>query len=258
MGEVFDAVHTWTNRRVALKLHVPEDSEGLGEIRRFMKEARVAAGITHPNIVEVLDMGVDDDGTLFLALELLQGQTLGQRLEKQAALAPMEIGLILLPVMRALSVAHAAGVIHRDLKPENIFLHQPPGQALIPKLLDFGLARNVAEAWGSQTQTGALVGTPLYMAPEQVEHAKSVGPQADVWSTGVLWYQCLTGRVPFSSRNFASLIQELRFGGDIQFGTGAPGLPSSLVEAVEGALRRNTAERYADMVTFIGRLEAVL
>jgi serine/threonine protein kinase len=220
-------------------------------VRRFLQEARAAAQLKHPNVVDVLDMGQDDDGTVFLVLELLEGETL-KALLKRGALAPHEVALLLAPILRAVAAAHAKGVVHRDLKPDNIFLALgPPApdghRDTIPKLLDFGIAKVASEGDSGSTRTGAMVGTPQYMSPEQVRGDRELGPRADVWSMGVLLHYALTKRMPFNAESAPAVLARVLTERARPIREIAPALPAPLAAVIDRALQHEASARFADM-----------
>lgn len=206
-GVVFRARRPGDDRDVALKvLH-----DNLGSIsalkRRFEREARVLAKLEHPNIVEITDFGVSDEGHTFIAMELLEGRTLEQQLD-EAPLAPARALTVMREVLKGLAFAHARHVVHRDLKPANVFLCGPSGDKV--KLLDFGLAKmlsddDVAED-GTLTRRGRIVGTPAYMAPEQIT-GTGLDVRADVYAAGILLYELLADRRPFLSERRSELLR---------------------------------------------------
>lgn len=249
MGVVFGAEHTWTGRRVAVKIIHPTLAEDELIAQRLLREARTAASLNHPNAVQVLDMGADADGTVFLVLELLEGESLDARLKRQKQLSFPETLAILLPVMNALAVAHELGLVHRDLKPDNIFLHEGP-TGVVPTLLDFGLAKVVQEGGGAKvTQTGVVMGTPHYIAPEQAVGESTVGPPADVWAMGVLLFECLAGRMPFEGDSSTKIVMKVVC-------EKAPKLaelgmePMVAAHAIDRALEKDLSIRYANMREF--------
>jgi serine/threonine-protein kinase len=196
MGAVFTATHVQTGRPAAVKVLRKELTSNEELVQRFFNEAHAATRMRHPGIIEVFDFGYADDGQAFLAMELLEGVTLRQRISQQKRLPEAEAISITRAIASALAAAHGAGIIHRDLKPENIFLVESGG----PKVLDFGVAklleRDASEA--SRTRTGSLLGTPVYMAPEQARAAGSIDPRADLYSLGCMFYEMLSGRPPFT------------------------------------------------------------
>jgi len=196
MGTVYEAWDLRLTRQVALKLVRAEVAAQAPQlVERFSIEARAAARLSqHPNIVTVYEDGLTAERVPYMAQELLQGESLGSFLRKRGALPESEARAILVPAMEAIAFAHAQQVVHRDLKPENVFLHRDARGTLVPKVVDFGIAR-IGTAPGL-TKTGDTLGTLTYMAPEQL-HGKGVGAWSDVWSMAVVWTECLTGRFPF-------------------------------------------------------------
>jgi eukaryotic-like serine/threonine-protein kinase len=214
MGTVFEAENTWTRRRVALKLLDSEVSRSPDRVQRFIREARSATRIEHPNIVDVLDMGEDKPtGSFFLIQELLRGRDLRRMLRDtpNRKLEPDHALTLLTPIMEALEAAHQLGVIHRDVKPGNIFLAQQ-GIHVVPKLIDFGLSKLVRRdptERGPATGGGMPIGTPYYMSPEQARGDTELDGRADIWSIGVVLYECLTGRLPFEGANVTAVLLKI-------------------------------------------------
>ncbi len=198
MGEVFAARDARTGARVALKVLRRSHASERG-VERLLREARAAGRVQHPGVVRVFDAGVDEINDLaYIAQELLVGETLRALLSRRGRLHHDEAVALMRPVIDALVAAHDAGVVHRDLKPENIFVERD-GEVLRPRVIDFGIARLVArdEAQASQlTTTGAVLGTPGYMSPEQARGLGDVDEQTDVWAIGVVLYELLTGATP--------------------------------------------------------------
>ncbi len=253
-GVVFEATHNWTGRHVAVKLLRPEHSRDLSLTRRFLQEARAAANIVHPNVVQVLDMGNEPDGTVHLVLELLEGVSLGKHLEDEGTLSVAETLSVLVPIMDALVVAHRQGIIHRDLKPDNVFLHRDGAGRRVPKLLDFGTAKMVDAAWGSATQTGTLVGTPFYMSPEQAEGKKEQGPPTDVWSMGVMLYRCASGTLPFWADTPTKLLIEIIRAEHEKLEERAPDVPLAFASVVDRALEPDVEKRWPTMQAMLDAL----
>ncbi len=255
-GVVFEATHNWTGRKVAVKLLKPEYSRDLSLTRRFLQEARAAAGLSHPNVVQVLDMGNEKDGTVHLVLERLEGRSLGAHLEENVTLSPEETLNVLVPIMDALVLAHQQGIIHRDLKPDNIYLHKDGAGRPSPKLLDFGMSKMVDAAWGTATSSGTLVGTPFYMSPEQAEGRKDQGPQTDVWSMGVIFYRCLTGALPFWADTPTKLLMEIVQAHPKPVTERAPDVPAAFAEVVDRCLEEDLDKRWKSMGALLEALKS--
>ena len=202
MGAVYQAEHALIGRRAAIKVLLPELSSRSDVVRRFFNEARAVANLNHPAIIDIFDFGFHTDGSGYIVMELLEGQSLGARLNRVGSLASATAVNLTRQIAAAMSVAHGHGVVHRDLKPDNLFLVPDrtgaPGELI--KILDFGVAK-LASAGSSQgpgvTNSGTLLGTPLYMAPEQCRGAGMVDARADIYALGCVVYHMLSGQPPF-------------------------------------------------------------
>jgi serine/threonine-protein kinase len=193
MGVVYRAKHKALNRVVALKMILSGVHAGADEIARFRVEAEAIARLKHPNIVQVYDIR-QQDGQAYFSLEFCGGGSLSGKLRGKP-LVPKEAARIVESLARAMQAVHDAGILHRDLKPANVLLTDDG----TPKITDFGLAKKLDEGGQGKTRTGAIVGTPAYMAPEQAEGKKDLGPSADIYALGAILYECLTGRPPFQA-----------------------------------------------------------
>ncbi len=255
MGAVYEAVNTWTSKRVALKLMIGADAKHSDFIARFQREAKAIGRIEHENIVGVIDLGVHD-GNFFLVQEFLDGRDLRAELDERNILSPHDTRDILVPVMSGIAAAHAQGVVHRDIKPQNIFLLKTSKGTVVPKVIDFGIAKLVdqSDESVSLTRTGAAIGTPLYMSPEQARGDRTLDAQTDIWSVGIVMFECLTGECPFDGNNHNEVIAKI-------LTMNAPPLYSlgdfsqSLSGVVAKALERVRDKRYRTMDEF---REAVL
>lgn len=209
MGAVYLATHPEIGRQVAVKVLRKELVSDPGALNRFLNEARASNAIRHPNIVEILDMGALDDGQPYIAMELLEGESLSARLRKLKRLtveAAVELGC---QTASALGAAHRKGIVHRDLKPDNLHIIADPhrDEHEIIKVLDFGICKLQATLTGvSQTRTGTLMGTPIYMSPEQCLGTKQVDGRTDIYSLGVILFEMVCGRPPFVSEGIGELI----------------------------------------------------
>lgn len=208
MGAVYLAEHLRLKKKVAIKCLHPGFASNPEVIRRFKNEAVAASSIGHPHIINVLDMGQFSDGTFFMVLEFLDGKDWQHELDQSGAQAPAEVAHIGLQICAALGAAAAKGIVHRDIKPENIFLIEKQGDKNFVKVLDFGISK-ILDGTGSATKTGALMGTPHYMSPEQVLGKKDVTHLADIYALGVIFFQALSGRVPFEGETLAQIILKI-------------------------------------------------
>jgi serine/threonine-protein kinase len=207
MGAVWLARHLSLDIPCAVKFLHPEAADQATVRARFEREAKAAAQLRSPNVVQVLDHGVWQDMP-FIAMELLEGEDLQQRLRRMRALDARDTFAIVAQVARALTKAHALGLVHRDLKPGNIFLVRDDDRE-VAKVLDFGVAKNTLDVRDSHTQTGALMGTPYYMSPEQARGVREVDHRSDLWALGVIAYQCLLGRLPFPGEALGDLFMKI-------------------------------------------------
>jgi serine/threonine-protein kinase len=211
MGEVWLADHISLDIPCAIKFIFAETAKDEELRARFDREAKIAAQIRSPHVVQILDNGVFH-GAPYIAMELLEGEDLAQRLERLGRLDPQATAAIVAQVARALTKAHAAGLVHRDLKPANIFLVRDDDRE-IAKVLDFGIAKsstlNLGPGGLSATKTGSLLGTPVYMSPEQAQGTKTVDHRTDLWALGVVTFECLTGRLPFDSAALGDLFMKI-------------------------------------------------
>jgi serine/threonine protein kinase len=206
MGSVWIAEHLTLGTRVAVKFISAELAMQHPELKeRFLREAGASAKIASPHVARTFDFGSMSDGTPFLVMELLEGESLSERLHREGALPPMDAAAVISQVAKALSEAHRVGVIHRDIKPGNIFLTRA-GRDLFAKVLDFGIAKDVEMVTSSSTKTGLMLGTPQYMSPEQLMSAKGVDRHADLWALSVTAYESLVGSPPFVGETVPHLI----------------------------------------------------
>lgn len=243
MGTVWAATHTVTRRKVALKLMRGLGAEDPALRKRFLREARAASLVDHPNVVRIHDVFELDDGTPMMVMELLEGETLRALLEREGVLGVEHAARLLLPVVSAVGVAHEHGVVHRDLKPENVIL--TPGG--IPKVLDFGVAKLHGDEGATMTAAGTVLGTPCYMAPEQGFGEPDVDQRADVWAVGVMLYEALSGGRPIEGENLGQVLKRLMDDGIAPLTAVAPDVPSDVAELVARMLVRDRAERMLDL-----------
>ncbi|MCW5837008.1 MAG: serine/threonine protein kinase, partial [Labilithrix sp.] len=257
MGEVWRARSVETGERVAVKVLLDDVAADKTLYKRFLREARAASAVKHPNVVELREVQEGEGGAPFLVMELLRGETLGRRLKREGALPAAETAAILLPVFDAVEAAHAAGIVHRDLKPENIFLARDGGdggERVRVCVLDFGIAKRVeklaapvaagaAETTAAAETTGAMLGTPYYMAPEQALGERDIDGRADVWALGVILYECLSGRRPTEAPTLGAILKIIVTDGVPPLGDVVTDVDPELAEAVTRMLRTSRAER---------------
>jgi serine/threonine-protein kinase len=206
MGSVFRASREGQAEPVAVKILDPAIAENPQMLGRFLREARTAAALESPNVVRILEHGIED-GNAYIAMELLEGESLRERIARTGRLPPAEVFHLVADVLRAIGRAHEAGIIHRDLKPDNVFVER--GRPERAKVLDFGVAKVLegapAELLGTGTQTGMMLGTPYYMSPEQAQ-AKEVDHRTDLFAVAVVAFEALTGQRPFRGESFGDLV----------------------------------------------------
>ncbi|MBX7194524.1 MAG: serine/threonine protein kinase [Sandaracinaceae bacterium] len=258
MGVVFRAHQEDDGHPVAVKILRPELHQQDPQFaKRFVREARAAAAVRHANVVEIRDVGEEADGTIFQVLELLVGETLREHLVRKGRLSVALTLELLLPVMHALEAAHTAGIVHRDLKPDNIFLARQPNGEAKPTLLDFGIAKLLDTRGGSfATNTGSIMGTPAYMAPEQAGGYKDQGPPIDIWAMGIIAYECLSGSPPFTGSSPAHVMLRIMTETPARLDHVLPEVPASIASVIERALARAPGERHAAMSVFREELRA--
>jgi serine/threonine-protein kinase len=251
MGVVYLAQHSQIGRRAAIKVLHPRFAGSQESLRRFFNEARAASAVNHAGIVKVFDYGVRKDGSPFIVMELLEGENLSARIKRKGKLALAETVEFAQQAASALAAAHRAGVVHRDLKPENLFViaDEQSRTGVRVKVLDFGIAKLEVhgEAALITTGTGQMLGTPLYMSPEQMRGAKDVGTRADIYALGLIVYAMLCGRPPFVAEGFGTIammhISELpRPPRELN-----PAVPPELERVVLKALEKEPSDRYATM-----------
>ncbi len=255
MGSVFEAEHTLINRRAAIKIMNPEFTSNREVIERFLREAQASSSIGHPNIIEIEDVGREADGTVYIVMELLTGQNLGDLLDQKQKLPAGQAVSIILQVLSALKAAHEKGVIHRDLKPDNLFLSTDKHGRKEVKLLDFGIAKVQGALDGDQglTKTGTVLGTPNYMSPEQAR-GKPVDHRIDIWAVGVILYEMLSGTRPYTGESYNEVLSGILLETPRPIGelTGADAI--DLIPIVEKAMKKDRDERYQSVQEMIDDL----
>jgi serine/threonine protein kinase len=253
MGQVWAATHDITHRVAALKLlNGPVHLQAAR--RRFLREARAASAVNHPNVVRIHDFFVLEDGTPVMIMDLLEGETLGRKLTRQGSLSLETTAGILLPVVSAVGTAHARGIIHRDLKPENVFLSAGPPGASRVHVLDFGIAKLMPQGTpggvddsDALTGTGGLMGTPCYMSPEQGFGEGTVDHRTDIWALGIVIYEALAGSRPVDGANVGQVLKRLLSEAITPIEVLVPDLPAAVTELVGRMLQRDPEGRPRDL-----------
>jgi serine/threonine-protein kinase len=214
MGAVYEAQHTLIGKRVAVKVLLDKYVHKEQVVARLEQEARLASSIGHEHIIDITDFGTTDDGRTFVVMEFLEGESLAECLHREGPLPEARILHIVAQVGSALSAAHAKGVVHRDVKPENVFLLRRKDKDYV-KVVDFGISKSMRQSEPGAddsprlTQTGMVLGTPLYMSPEQARGDEELDHRIDVYALGVIMYELATGRVPFTGANYLSIISQV-------------------------------------------------
>ncbi len=246
-AQVFEARDLTLDRKVAVKLLFSDERDKEELAAQFLREAKISAAVQHQHVISIVDFGTTEDNTPYMVMELLEGLSLADRLERDAVLSPMEAVELGALVLRGLGAVHRAAIVHRDLKPENIFLVED-GDGYLPKILDFGISRSVDPASGREsahsTQDGLLVGTPDYMSPEQVRGLSDIDTRTDIYSIGVILYEVVTGRMPFESENVGDLMIMIAAGNAPTAAEVAPWVPEALSKVIERAMSRQRDMRY--------------
>jgi serine/threonine-protein kinase len=251
MGVVWSASHVVTHKQVALKILMVSSDEN---VWRFFREARIAGALRHPRLVDVSDLLRLEDGTPVMVMELLHGQSLGALLETGKEVDYERLAGALADVADALADVHARGVVHRDLKPENVFLED----AGTVKILDFGVAKlsqeQVTDTIDGMTQTGSVVGTPAYMAPEQVFGERDVDARADAWALGAILFEVFAGRRLVQGENFGQAFKAITMGDLPRVGDLAPKCSPKVAALIDGMLTRDREARFCDFRVVASRL----
>jgi serine/threonine protein kinase len=259
MGAVYEGENLLIRRRVAIKILHSGSTGNADAIRRFEREAQAAGEIGNDHILEVLDLGSLPNGDRYLVMEYLDGETLAARIERHGKLTPHQISPIARQFLTALASAHAAGIIHRDLKPENIFiLRAKAGRVDFVKLIDFGISkfsRRFTEGEQRMTRADAVLGTPVYMSPEQARGARETDVRSDIYSCGVILYESVTGRVPFDGESFNDLMFKIALSDAPSPLVHVPSLDPDFAWIIERAIKRDPNERFASAQEFAASLD---
>ena len=257
MGAVYRVEHTMMRRDLAIKVLLPELGGKEEFSRRFEREAESASRLTHPNIISITDFGHTPEGSLFLVMEFLAGQSLSDAIAG-GSMPPARALSIIRQILRGLEHAHAAGVVHRDLKPENIMLVERDGQTDVVKILDFGIAKVTQPQSGGEalTQAGVIFGTPEYLSPEQAL-GEAVDARADIYAAGVILYEMLAGRRPFENEDKVKIISMHLSHAPPRIHDANPNVdvPLLLEQAIMQAMEKSREHRFATATAFLQALD---
>jgi eukaryotic-like serine/threonine-protein kinase len=256
MGTVLAAEHVAIGRPVAIKvLHKNQLHKGRA-VRRFEREARAAGGIGHPNICEVYDVGTLEDGSPFLVMERLVGETFAALLRTKGPLAIDDIVELFGQILSGLLAAHEKGIVHRDVKPANVFVTRPIGYPSVVKILDFGISM-LPFASSEDSGAGLVMGTPHYMAPEQAGGEPDLDGRVDVYSCGVMLYEAVTGSRPYTGRNFEALLAQVLTTEPRPARELRPDMPAGLEPIIARALAKPRQARYPSVAAFLADLQSL-
>lgn len=247
MGKVLAATHLPTQKRMAVKLVQPDAAREEGAVARFWREARAVSRLTHPNVVRVFDVGSLADDTPYMAMELLEGESLAERMDRLGKL-PVDAAIDLIrQACDAVAAAHAIGVVHRDLKPQNMFLTRSESGAEVLKVLDFGISKTmratVSDDQQKLTKTTDVFGSPTYMSPEQLKASRDVDERTDVWSLGVIFHEMVAGAPPFDGKSVAEIFGAILYKPPEPLAKVRPDVPRHVEAAVQRALEKDRDKR---------------
>lgn len=249
MAHVYRSEHASLHRAVALKVLDRWVLDKPAGSQRFLREARTAAAIKHPNVVDIADVGVWQERP-YIVMELLSGCDLESFLGQHGALSDTEVAGLALPVIAGMIAVHDAGVVHRDIKPSNIFLCNGADGEIVPKVLDFGISKfsdSLNEPIQGPTKTREIVGTPTYMAPEALNGVRELGPHADQYALGAVLYECAVGRPPFEGATLLELLKAIALGAVPTPRSIHPGISIALEDAISRAMNAKPEARFATL-----------
>ncbi len=259
MGEVYEGENLRIKRRVAIKLLHAGVASNTEMVQRFEREAQVAGTVGNDHILEILDLGALPDGERYMVMEFLDGETLTDRIKTHGRLLANDAVGLVRQVLEGLGAAHGAGIVHRDLKPDNIFiLREKAGVRDYVKIIDFGISKFVESNGASSrmTRTGALMGTPHYMAPEQATGSSEIDFRTDIYAVGIILYEAVTGRVPFTAETFNQLLFEIALAKITPASTFVPDLDPAVDSIILRASARDPNQRFSSCREFIAALDS--
>lgn len=261
MASVWSATNVFTDRSFAIKFMLPHVARTPEAARRFLLEAKISGRINHPNVVEMIDVGQAEDGSLFLVMELLSGISLDDALRRRDP--PMQVRRLagtMHDVAKALAESHRLGIVHRDLKPTNIFLHVDRDGRVVTKLLDFGVSKVLEEdaCDGGLTAVGTILGSPFYMSPEQATGADDIDGRTDIFAFGSILFEALCGERAFDAASLSALLVAIATAPPKNIDDFAPQMPQPLRDLVRDCLVPDREKRIASFIEVLERLEPLL
>ena len=262
MGAVYEATHTLIGKQVAIKVLLEKYARREAIIQRLEQEARLASSVRNEHIIDVTDFGTTEDGRTFVVMEYLEGESLAECLARESRLPEQRILRIASQAASALAAAHAKGVVHRDIKPENLFLLRRNDLDFV-KVVDFGISKSLRASDENEeqvrlTQTGMVLGTPLYMSPEQARGDDELDARVDIYALGVIMFETATGRVPFLGNNYLSVISQVLNEDAPSLRELRPDLTEEFEAVVLRAMAKNRADRYASATDMLADITALL
>ncbi len=262
MGAVYEATHTLINKRVAVKVLLEKYARRDAIVARLKQEAQLASSLENEHIITITDFGHTDDGRTFVVMEFLEGESLAECLARETKLAEQRVLRIATQAASALAAAHAKGIVHRDIKPENLFLLRRKDQDFV-KVVDFGISKSLRSSSEEEeqprlTQTGMVLGTPLYMSPEQARGDENLDARVDIYAVGVIMYEATTGRVPFAGTNYLSVISQVLNEDPTPLREIRPEISEEFEAIVMRAMAKDRDQRYASANDMLTDLNALL
>ncbi|MBX3154469.1 MAG: protein kinase [Deltaproteobacteria bacterium] len=264
MGAVYEATHTLIGKRVAVKVLLEKYAQREAIVARLKQEAQLASSIGNEHIIDITDFGTTEDGRTFVVMEFLQGESLAECLAREPKLSEQRILRIISQAASALAAAHKKDIVHRDIKPENLFLLQRgKDKDDFVKVVDFGISKSLRASGEEEepprlTQTGMVLGTPLYMSPEQARGDDELDARVDIYALGVIMYEAATGRVPFLGNNYLSVISQVLNEEPTPCRELRPELSEEFEAVVQKAMAKDRTERYRTAADMLGDLTALL
>jgi serine/threonine protein kinase len=262
MGAVYEATHTQLGKRVAVKVLLEKYAQREAIVKRLRQEAQLASSVGNEHIIDITDIGTTEDGRTYVVMEFLEGESLAECLARETKLSEQRILQVISQAASALAAAHAKGVVHRDIKPENLFLLKRKEQDFV-KVVDFGISKSLRASGEEEeqprlTQTGMVLGTPLYMSPEQARGDDELDARVDIYALGVIMYEAATGRVPFIGNNYLSVISQVLNETPKSIRELRPEITEEFEAIVLKAMAKNKNERYTSANEMLADLGALL